>query len=153
MPLSDLPQPILFIIFLALFVLSGLYPAWKKLAAIIRKTLKQIEQPEKTATNIYAEAPSTAHKPPADLQLNDFELFILNRLAQSYGKSLTRKQINAGLHLEPQIVKTSLKSLLNKGLIYLQISSLFSLRYSLSETGHQYALEQGLITRLHNVGS
>jgi len=42
--LPDLPQHILFLIFLLFFVVAGIYPAWKKLAAEIRKILKKAEQ-------------------------------------------------------------------------------------------------------------
>lgn len=152
MPFYDRPQTIPFILFLLIFIVIGIYPAWKKTAAMIRKALKENEQHNTTPTVQLQDHSATATQ-LRDLQLSDFDNFVLWQLAQNQPKCLTGKQLNATLHLEPADLKNALRSLADNGLIYLELSSWFKLRYRLSETGYQYAIEQGFITSLHDIGT
>jgi DNA-binding MarR family transcriptional regulator len=149
-PLSDLPESIQFIAFLLIFVLIGVYPAWKKTAAMIRKALQKAAKQEQADTIQMADdlfEPSIDQH--LDAQLNDFEIFIIRRLAQNSKKGLSRRKINAALHLEPATLKTALNSLLRRGLIHMSVSYFFGIRYHLSATGHDYAIDQGFIPSLH----
>ncbi len=145
MPLDDLPQAIQFIIFLALFVLLGIYPAWKKTARLIRDALRKAKTAEDTAPT----TPSEPDEQQLHAQLNDFEIFILRRLAGESQKALSRRKINAELHLELPMLKAALKSLQHRGLIRVSVGNLRGLRFSLSSSGRSYAIEKGFIPRIH----
>lgn len=153
MPFSESPESIPFVIFLLLFVLSGLYPAWKKSAALIRKALKESEQGKIAQTIPLERQALPSVTSPGDLNLSDFEGFVFWQMVQNEPKSLTRRQLTNNLHLEPKDLKPALLSLAEKGLIYLEISSWFRLRYRLAEKGYRYAAEQGYITARHIVAN
>lgn len=151
MPVSDFPQSILFIIFLLLFVLVGIYPTWKKTAAMLRETLRNAKsaeidddsQPCVEQADFFAEQQLST-------QLNDFELFILKRLAQEPDKPLSRRQINAALHLETAMLKAALGSLQQRSLLRMTVGNLSGIRYSLSASGRSYAINQGFIPCIHD---
>ncbi len=146
MPLSDLPQHILFSIFLLLFVLIGVYPAWKKTAAMLRKVLQKAS-PAEASDNVQVSTDMADFhaEPYQNSHLNDFEIFVLRRLAQESRKALSRRQINADLHLEAPMLKAALQSLLKRGLISMSLGYLSGLRFYLSASGRNYAIEQGFI--------
>ena len=153
MPETGLPQYILFLFFLVLFVVTGIYPAWKRLAERIRIILGEAAEETGAGRPTQKKAPADGLISVPDEPLSDFELFILNHLAQQDKHKLTRKQLNANLHLEPEPLKTGLKSLARKGFISLEISSFFQPRYALTDKGYRYAVEQGFITPLQATGS
>lgn len=154
MPLSDLPQSILFIIFLLLFVLIGVYPTWKKTAALLRNALRKAEtQTDSDILQVTSDQASSHTDQHDAAQLNDFEIFILRRLAQDNDKALSRRQINAELHLEPQMLRPALTSLLQRGLIRLSIGFIGGIRYYLTAAGYNYAIDQGFITSVHQLNN
>lgn len=144
MPLADLPQSILFIIFLLLFVLVGVYPTWKKTAALLRAALQKAAAPDGSEI---LETTQEQDGDQADRQLaaelNDFEIFILRRLAQERNKALSRRKINADLHLETPMFNSAIESLLQRGLVRATFGLPLGLRYSLSATGQNYTRQQG----------
>lgn len=143
---EGIPEPILFLLFLGFFVLSGFYPLWRK----VSYKLRRIRNPG-LKNQAQAMPGGTSQQPYPELQLDDFEFFILERLAQDGRQRLTRGQINSRLHLEPDRLKEALRSLINKGMIDMEISALFTIRYFLSARGRSYVQEQGIITQLHSV--
>lgn len=148
MPLSDLPISILFLFFLSLFILIGIYPAWKRSAAKFRKLLAVQTRAAEPLTESFSSAPAeTGKEQPSSLQLEDFETLVLWRLIQN-SKPLSRKKINNALHLEPEILKQALDSLAKKNLVHVAITSFFGIRFYLSETGHAYAVKQGYIPQV-----
>ncbi len=58
------------------------------------------------------------------------------------GKSLSRKQLNVDLHLEPARLKTTLDSLLHRGLLKITMTALPIVRFQLTEKGRSHAQEQ-----------
>ncbi len=152
MPLSDLPMSVLFIFFLMFFVLIGIYPAWKRSAAKIRKFLEEQTKSLEPLTELFeqpqAEPPLAAQ--PMAQSLNDFETLVLWQLSQTSGKALSRRQLNETLHLESTTLKQTLESLSQKKLVRVAISSFFGIRFSLSETGHAYAVAKGYIPQIHS---
>ncbi len=146
MLLSDLPLSFLFLFFLLIFVLIGLYPAWQRTAAKIRKHLQASGKPQEPLPEPFkSEQTAIFSGQQTTLALNDFEIFVLKRLAQNGGKALSRKQINADLHLEPAILSTTLESLRRRRLIQIAMTPLLGIRFYLSENGRDYAIEQGFI--------
>jgi len=147
--LTDLPMPILFAIFLLLFVLLGIYPAWKRTATRIRRFLSE----QQNQLGLGLPDPGSKEPPAATVadsrDLNDFEVFILRQLAWSGGKGLSRRQLVEQLHFEPALVKQTLASLLDRGLVGIGLPTLFGLRFTLSTAGHAYAVERGYILRAH----
>ncbi|NOR49622.1 MAG: hypothetical protein GQ530_01130 [Desulfuromonadales bacterium] len=150
MPLSDMPMRLLVILFLAVFVLIGINPAIKKAAVALRKLLHSAAQRkeligtrlEDVHAEIFAESRSSR-------QFNDFEIIVIRRLAQAGGKALSRKQLNAPLHLGTTVLHKTLKSLHRRELIHVSISTLLGQRFILSEAGRRYAIEQGYIINMH----
>ncbi len=149
MPLSDMPMRLLVILFLALFVLIGINPAIQKAAVSLRKLLRSAAQRKELIgtrlddvhTEVFAESRSSR-------QLNDFEIIVIRRLAQAGGKALSRKQLNAPLLLGTAVLQKTLKSLHRRELIHVSISTLLGPKFSLSETGRRYAIEQGYIIQI-----
>ena len=143
---ADLPQSLLFLMFLALFVLLGIYPAWQKTARLIRKAIATSKQPPATAADFPVIVPTegTAEQQPV-LQLDTLESLVFLRLVLHNGKSLSRKQINATLHLEPALLKTTLEALLHRGLLKITMTALPIIRFQLTERGRAYGLQTGVI--------
>ena len=149
MPLSDMPMRLLVILFLAVFVLIGINPAIQKAAVSFRKRLRSAAQRKELIgtrlddvhAEIFAESRTSR-------QLNDFEIIVIRRLAQAGGKALSRKQLNAPLLLGSAVLHKTLKSLHRRELIHVSISTLLGPKFSLSETGRRYAIEQGYIIQI-----
>lgn len=145
MLLSELPLSILFLFFLLLFILIGLYPAWKRVAAKIRR-LKGHGKLDRPATERFrSDRASTFVRAQATSRLNIHEMIVFRQLAHSSAKGLTRKQIGTDLHLEPVNVNQALKSLSRRGLVSVAVNPLFRVRFYLSEKGYRYAGEQDFI--------
>ena len=149
MPLSDMPMRLLVILFLTVFILIGINPAIQKAAVSLRKLLRSAAQRKELIgtrlddvhEEVFAESRSSR-------QLNDFEIIVIRRLAQAGGKALSRKQLNAPLLLGTAVLQKTLKSLHRRELIHVRISTLLGPKFTLSETGRQYAIEQGYIIRI-----
>lgn len=149
MPLSDMPMRLLVILFLAVFVLIGINPAIQKAAMSLRKLLRSAAQRKELIgtrlddvhAEVFAESRSSR-------QLNDFEIIVIRRLAQAGGKALSRKQLNAPLLLGTAVLQKTLKSLHRRELIHVRISTLLGPKFTLSETGRRYAIEQGYIIHI-----
>ena len=152
MSLFDLPQSVMFLLFLSLFVLVGIYPVWQRLSVKIRKTLKaQYESgvPVEDGGNSFEyDQEALFVDPLITTPLNDYEVFVLRRLAQSDGVALSRKKITADLFLGPVNIKSALDSLLKRGMLHIGISYLLGIRFSLSERGRNYALGQGFVVSM-----
>ncbi len=146
MSLNDLPLSFLFTLFLALFVLIGLYPAWKRTLRRIRAKLKSLEQDGSTerVEKVSAERAKLTEQ-YAELQLDDFETLILWQLVQCGPKGLSRKQLRSKLLLEPPVLRSALESLLHRGLVEVNITSFLQLRFYLSKRGRDFAIQMGYI--------
>lgn len=153
MPLSDMPMRLLVILFLAVFVLIGINPAIQKAAVSLRKLLRSAAQRKELIgtrlddvhAEVFAEVFAESR---SSRQLNDFEIIVIRRLAQAGGKALSRKQLNAPLLLGTAVLQKTLKSLHRRELIHVSISTLLGPKFSLSETGRRYAIEQGYIIHI-----
>jgi hypothetical protein len=142
----DLPLSVQVLFFLFLFLLVGIYPAWKRTAAKIRKLLKRAEKGEGGSLG-EAEIESSIGQPLSS-PLNDFEIMVLRRLAQTGDRGLTRKQLDGALFLGKKRVNKSLQTLIQRGLVYLAISPLLRFHVFLSAPGRAYAIEQEFIPRI-----
>ncbi len=148
MPFSDLPMAGLFLLFLLSFMLVGLYPAWKRIAAKILKLLKSIDRSPLAASGVLKTSePSGSAVRQFVGQLNNYELLVFRYLAPRAAKGLSSRRVRAGLHLERNNVTQALKSLLRRGLIRVAVTRFFGVRFYLSEQGQIYAAEQDLIPR------
>lgn len=150
MPLSDLPMPLLVALFLTVFVLIGINPALQKVLKQLRKILHSVAQKKKIVgtrpEDVHAEIFSD-HR--SSRQLNDFEIIVIRRLAQAGGRALSMKELNAPLLLSKAILHKTLRSLNRRSFIHVRISTLLGQRFSLSEEGRRYAVEQGYIINIH----
>lgn len=150
MPLSELPLSLLVMIFLAIFVLIGINPALQRAARKLRKLLHSTA----LATRPFASRLNGAHAgifagPPSSRPLNDFEIIVLQRLARSDGKPLSRKELNAPLLLGPSILLQTLDSLYSRGMIAVTVSPLLAQQFSLSPTGRRYVIEHGYMVEVY----
>jgi hypothetical protein len=150
-PLSDIPLSSLVVIFLAIFILIGIYPAFKRNALKIRKLLE-----DKTRSGEpFASMRDNAHAEiftdyPSSEPMNDFEIIVLRRIAMARGKALSRKQINEPLLFGDAVLGRTLRSLYRRRMISLRISKFIGQRFVLSEAGRRYALEQGYIVQIQD---
>lgn len=152
MPLSELPMSILFLLFLGLFVLVGLYPAWKRTATKLKRLMR-----ERTGEGVFMDDMGSGEEEvfsgqAAFAALDDFEIMVLRRLAQNGDKGLTVRQLDADLFLGKETVTGALQGLMKKGLVFVAISPLFRFRFYLSEPGRAYAIEHEFIPELHAAG-
>jgi len=149
MPIADLPMALMFLIFLLLFVVIGIYPAFQRAGRRLRRFIREHEKLVWSQVEVLSSAQPTSFETPHQVvSLNDFEIFILRRLAQAGGKGLTRRQINADLHFDPVIVKSALAALIERGLVQVALPLPLRLRYGLSPEGREFAIDQGYLPRL-----
>lgn len=150
MPLSDLPMSVLFLLFLLLFLLIGLYPAWRRTAVKIRRLFRGgglgrgLEVDDFEADQEILPDGQTSYAP-----MSDFEVMVLRRIAQDAGRGVTRKQIDADLFLGKETVMEALRALMRRGLVDIVVSPLFSIKFYLSEQGRRYAIENEFIANIH----
>lgn len=148
-PLSEMPLPTMIILFLAVFVLIGIYPALKRSAEKLRKHLDAAAQAKHPLAALIAPLQARVSASPASGPLNDYEIIVLQRIAQAGGKALTRQQVNAPLLFGKEILNRTLRSLNSRGLVDLKLSPLRTHRFTLSEAGRRYAVAQGFVIALH----
>ena len=147
--LSDLPLPIMFLLFLMIFLLVGLYPAWKRVASKIRMLLKSHDKDGMGDADSYeSQHVVEFDNQELDSQINGFEIMVIRKLAQNESKGLTRKQIDAELFLGKETVNSALQSLMRRGFIYVAISPLLRIRFYLSDQGRIYAFKHEFIPSL-----
>ena len=150
MPFSDLPLDVLVALFLAVFILIGIFPALKRTAKRIRKLVHSAAQSKELVVTAFRDVHAEIFTDqPDSRQLNDFEIIVIRRLSQAGGKDLSRKQVNEHLLLGKAILHKTLKSLHRRGLIHVKLSTLLGQRFTLSEAGRRYAIEQGYIINIH----
>ena len=149
MPLSELPMAFLVGLFLTIFVLIGIYPAFKRGATSLRKFI-HAKTPEKDPLGqLLEKVHADIFKSPRPTgPLNDFEIIVLRRIALAKGRPLSRKQVNEPLLFGEQVLRKTLHSLFQRGLIQLKASSILGKRFVLSEAGRKYALAQGYLIEL-----
>lgn len=149
MSLSDLPLSAQVVLFLSVFVLIGIQPALKRTGEKIRKLVHSAAQSnEPFATLLQDLHADTFAEQPTSQHLNDFEIIVFQRLAQTDDKALSRNQLNTALLLDTAILQKTLRSLHRRGLVRLKVSTLLGQSFILSEAGRQYAIEQGYIIKI-----
>ncbi len=144
-------------LFLLGFVLLGIAPFFQKVFSRIDEflqALKKMGKPDSPASGPTEHGAETAADPFSDFgHLNEYEYIVFRRLATAGKKGLSLRAIAEGLHMGKSRVEKRLQSLADKGLIDSVGRMLFFKRYYLTPRGHDYALEQGFIVRLHRTGS
>ena len=75
-------------------------------------------------------------------------MIVLQRLAQSGGKSLSRKELNAPLLLGPSILHQTLDSLYGRGMIAITVSPFLVQQFKLTATGRSFVIEQGYMVEV-----
>ncbi len=146
MPSIDVPMTIMFVVFLVFFLGGFLYPAWKSRAAKLRGLLRPRRAPRRPAVGAVDEPlPTTFETPRQRLQLNDFDVFILRRLALAGSWGFSRRQLQAELHFSPGLTRKTLASLQERGLIRVVMPLGFASRFQLSARGRDFAIEQGYL--------
>ena len=147
MLLTDLPQSVLFLLFLLISLVIGNYPAWKKGAAKLRQLLERRKPSQKLDARpfkkVQPQRPSVSQASGG--QLNSYEALVFGRLAQGESKGLSRRQLSADLHLGGVNIKKTLLTLDRRGLVRVTVTPLLSIRFSLSEKGRKYSLELGIV--------
>ncbi len=137
---ADLSTAILFILFLMLFVAIGIFPAWKRTARRLRDLLARRAQPG---------PPAAGAEEGESLRLDDFDIFVLRRLAQAGGQGLSRRQLQAALHFEPLLLGKTLASLQERGLVEVVMPLGFGSRLCLSARGRAFAAREGYLPSIH----
>jgi hypothetical protein len=145
-PSVDVPMTIMFVVFLVLFLGSFLYPVWKSRAAKLRDLLRSRRASRGPAVGPIEEPlAATFETPRQQLLLNDFDVFILRRLALAGRRGLSRRQLQAELHFSPGLTGKTLASLQERGLIRMVMPLGFASRFCLSARGRDFAVEQGYL--------
>jgi len=151
-PSTDLPTAIMFILFLMLFLAIGIFPAWQRTAARLRTFLRGRRMPIQPDTGApEGPAATTFDGERQTLLLNDFDIFILRRLAQADGRGLSRRQLQEALHFDPPLLMKTLASLQERGLVEGVVPIGFGGRFRLSARGRHFAAEQGYLPNIRGM--
>ena len=150
---ADRFTAILFILFLMFFLAVGIAPSWKRTAAKLRGLLQQCRALRQPGVGTVAApppepTPTSYETPRQTLQLNDFDIFILRRLAQAGPRGLSRRQLQAALHFAPPLVQSTLAALQERGLVQMAAPLGFARRFRLSARGRDFAVAQGYLPQL-----
>lgn len=148
MPLSDAALSDLVTLFLVVFVLIGLHPALKRTASKLKRMLDDAADRQKLTPGITNLHMSIFNGSSSMRTMNDYEIFVMRRLAQARGKSLSRRQINETLLFGDAVLDKAMQSLMDRGMMRISISRFPGMRFGLTEAGRRYALEQGYIVEL-----
>jgi len=136
--------------FLLLFLLSDIYLSKRKTTRSFFRLFRFGTGGDEPGDD--GSAPENAEEPYrrryGKVQLTDLEGLVLMQFARDQGKGLSRKQINAMLHLPPAMFSETLESLAQKGLIRVSLSSLLGIRCHLSAAGRDYLMNEGHIPRI-----
>lgn len=147
--LADLPESVLFLIFLLFFLVAGIYPVWQKAAPKIREFFKQqSESAGHSSVRFPGTQTPTFERAQLSQNLTDYDLFVFRALAQAGKKGLSRKQIATQLHLEPMMIRAALGALNRRHLVRMSIKYSILVRFHLSPQGYELALEQGVVPRI-----
>ncbi|HEX9776603.1 MAG TPA: hypothetical protein VGA63_00505 [Geopsychrobacteraceae bacterium] len=142
---TELPLAILFLVFLALFVLIGTSPLLPRLLALLGGLLRDSRRGPAAGTREPGAPEDVRWK---DSALNDYEILVLRKLAMSGGKGLSSRALADALYFQPPTVRKHLHSLNRKGLVRAVKPYPFGERFYLSAPGREYALEHDLVPRV-----
>lgn len=143
---TDLPMSTLFILFLSLFVLIGLIPFFQQIAARRRRSQgSSLKSKEASDAGAKDESGAIFGRPDETLEIYDFDVMVLRRLALAGRKGLSLKTIAGDLDIGPSVAVSALASLSQKGLVHSVPVYLVGNRFFLSKRGREYAIRQGLL--------
>jgi DNA-binding MarR family transcriptional regulator len=129
-------------IFLAIFVLLGLIPFFRRSYS---RLLDYLNARRRLRTPSLAALTAELEVAPADpSHLNDIEYIVFAHLAQAGKKGASLRAMAQSLHMESSLIAKALQSLYQRG--YVAIVPGFTLvrRFALSQKGEALALEKGL---------
>lgn len=143
---TDLPMTIMFLIFLALFVLLGTSPFLPRILAVVGKLLRRAKA---LPGGDLGQPDDKKHRaePWRKNALNDYEIILVRKLAMTGTGGLSRKALIKGLYFKPVSVDRALESLIRKGLVRRKKRSFFGVNFCLSVNGQEYVIEQDLVPR------
>mgnify|MGYP000872081393 CR=1 FL=1 len=143
---TDPSLAILFLVFLALFVLTGSSPVLHRLfglTGVLFSGLKRL----RGGIDAHSEAKPGHEKPWRENALNDYEIILLRKLAMTGGKGLSRKSLINTLYLKPASVDRALTGLSANRLVRPARRSLFGTYFSLTSEGQDHAFKLDLVPR------
>lgn len=139
-----------FLIFLMWFVVIGIIPFLEKIYKKILQYLDTLEKRKEASTaGVKIVPPRMPQVPQETLEVYDFEVIVLTRLARAGRKGHTLKHMAGALLLYPSIVEKTLASLGTKGLIGVTRTYVAGNRYHLTRKGRNYLIQHGFIPRPH----
>jgi hypothetical protein len=149
-PFADILIGTMFVVFLMIFVLIGIYPAVKKTLDRIRAyykargTWEEFERVNATGSSMHELA--TQWETP---QLAEYEELVLRSLAMSRMNVRTALWIADALQIESETVDITLASLSSKHLVWSFETHLFGRFFMLTKSGRDYATAHGLFPFPH----
>lgn len=129
-------------IFLAIFVLIGLIPFFRKSFERFAHYLSVLRR---FRTQIIVPLNGDAHNAFMDpSQLSDMEYLVFTYLAQAGRKGLSLPALAQALHMDMSLIAKTLRALNTKGLVAITSGFAVLKRFTLSKKGRALALEKGL---------
>lgn len=129
-------------IFLAIFVLVGLIPFFRRSHSRLHDFLsarRRLRTPTLAALTAEPEV-----VPSDPLHLNDIEYIVFTHLSQVGAKGASLRAMAQSLHMESLLVAKALQSLYKRGFVTIAPGIAIVRRFSLSKKGEALALEKGL---------
>jgi DNA-binding MarR family transcriptional regulator len=129
-------------IFLAIFVLVGLIPFFRRTCSRLLDYLnarRRLRTPSLAALIAELEV-----APAGPSHLNDIEYIVFAHLAQAGKKGASLRAMAQTLHMESSLIAKALQSLYQRGYLALSPGIAIVRRFALSKKGEALALEKGL---------
>lgn len=139
-------MPLIFTLFLLLFMLIGIYPSVKK--GLVKA--KRFLQSHQATHRILADIPAIdqdEHSPWYDdsPQLDEYEVFALRVIAGGGRSGVTLKALVDHLQIAPGHLEAVLKRLVTKGMIFPLETVIAGTYFVLTREGRAYAIQQGFL--------
>lgn len=138
--MRDPVMTIMFILFLAGFVLLGVFPTWQRFSGRLRRMLGETtaEDDEQAGDDFFDQDPAPPIKSETRdklVPLDGYEWFAFRQIAQSGRAGLSFRQIRDSLHVETVVVRDVLEVLQRQGLVSFVVRMPFRVRYVLTKRG------------------
>jgi hypothetical protein len=133
-------------IFLAIFVLVGLMPFFRKSFARWHDYLISLRRP--SSPGLAASISELDAAPAEPAGMSDIEYIVFTRLSQGGVKGASLAVLAEDLHMESLLIQKALQSLQKRGLVRVAPGLVIGRRYSLSREGLQWAIAEGYMPKI-----
>ena len=142
----EIPLQIMFVFFLAIFVLLGLLPAIRRTTTKWRQLMVDQKTRQQIMPTTSQQVLTKVHEVEQErLRLNDYEQLILRSVGRSGGRLVRLSKVVREMQFDKDVIRQAMTSLYRKGMIRILPTFLFGTLLSLTGKGRKYAVAHGLM--------